>query len=102
MSFFFFYQKVPFVWVSCYLKFKSCLMASILCVDHERTFPFFALQGTRDQFSRLLHDSGLVSSSSSDDTVSYFSGNMELVKVRKLCWHSFLIYQFPSTRKISV
>lgn len=102
MSLFFFYQKVPFVWVSCYLKVESSLMASIPCVDHERTFPFFAFLGTRDQFSRLLHDSGLVSSSSSDDTVNYFSGNMELVKVMKLCWHSFLIYQFPSTREISV
>lgn len=102
MSLFFSYQKVPFVWVSCYLKVKSSLVASIPCVDHERTFPFFAFLGTRDQFSRLLRDSGLVSSSSSDDTVNYFSGNMELVKVRKLCWHSFLIYQFPSTREISV
>lgn len=42
MSLFFFYQKVPFVWVSCYLKFKSCLMASILCRSRTH-FPLFCI-----------------------------------------------------------
>lgn len=37
----------------------------------------------RDQFSRLLEDSGLVPSCTSGDAVNYFSGNMELVKVSR-------------------
>ena len=37
----------------------------------------------RDQFSRLLEDSGLVPSTISGGAVNNFSGNMELVKVRK-------------------
>jgi len=36
----------------------------------------------RDQFSRLLEDSGLVPSTNSGGAVNNFSGNMELVKVR--------------------
>lgn len=43
----------------------------------------FVLSGMRDQFSRLLEDSGLVPSSISGDAVNYFSGNMELVKVSR-------------------
>ena len=46
-------------------------------------FISFVLVGMRDQFSRLLEDSGLVPSTSSGGAVNNFSGNMELVKVRK-------------------
>ncbi|KAJ7390027.1 mitochondrial large ribosomal subunit assembly [Desmophyllum pertusum] len=38
------------------------------------------IRGMRDQFSRLLEDSGLVPSSTSGDAVNFFCGNMELVK----------------------
>ena len=45
-------------------------------------FSFISV-GMRDQFSRLLEDSGLVPSTNSGGAVNNFSGNMELVKVRK-------------------
>ena len=45
-------------------------------------FSFISV-GMRDQFSRLLEDSGLVSSTNSGGAVNNFCGNMELVKVRK-------------------
>ncbi|XP_078378634.1 uncharacterized protein LOC144661700 [Oculina patagonica] len=38
------------------------------------------IRGMREQFSRLLEDSGLVPSSTDSGAVNYFSGNMELVK----------------------
>lgn len=38
------------------------------------------IRGMRDQFRRLLEDSGLVSSINSSGAVNNFSGNMELVK----------------------
>ena len=67
----------------------SKTMLSALCQPCNRTNSSLLL-GTRDQFSRLLQDSGLVPSSISGDAVNYFSGNMELVKVKSLYRHSYL------------
>ena len=64
-------------------------------------FCSFILVGMRDQFSRLLEDSGLVPSTNTGGAVNYFSENMELVKVSRAN-HSPNLRKFYANYKMTL